>query len=72
MLNDHKESERRESGICWLYSDLTGDERIYFRFKLILPELYAKAKDVRGWYMWDNWKERRQALAECIEETANF
>lgn len=57
------------SGFCWMFSVLYNSNDLYNDFEGILPELYEKKKYDEGhWYMWNDWCEREESLAQCIQE----
>lgn len=67
-----KETEKGlYSGFCALWSDILDLKTLYYDFKSTLPELYAKKTNGQSSiYYFNNDKERRKALKQCIAETS--
>jgi hypothetical protein len=63
-----------EMGLCLIMLIVLGIKMPFTNFKRNFPELYAKRTNARGertvLYFWKNWEERKEALRQCVEETA--
>lgn len=55
------------AGLCWMWKMVFGDNSLYELFEEMTPELYNKLKS--GRLNFQNWKERKEALKQCIIET---
>jgi hypothetical protein len=56
-------------GICYMWDCVTKGENLFKKFEITLPELFNKRSRLRCDYFWHTWKERIEALKQCIIET---